>query len=234
MSLNAPLVHSMECRKDIPPSREGPAGGGDQTHLLAWGVPVSSGATGAALLGRDGVSGCRLPTGRRSSAEEGGERKVEGSPPWVRATAPRPCARLDPRQARTGRQPRASAARLRGGGPALTTASPPRSDAGHRHLGSASAVAGRDRLPEEERGCGGRTATRSGAPRAARSASCSAAVPAATAAADRPCVLSVRELGRARGATPGSAHRSRGRRLGSGGVAAPANLPGDFAKTEGV
>jgi hypothetical protein len=55
---------------------------------------------------------------------------------WARSIAPRPCIRLDPCWTRTMKQPFASTARLRGGGPILPTASKPWSCSGHRHLGS--------------------------------------------------------------------------------------------------
>ena len=48
--------------------------------------------------------------------------RTEGSPPfWARGIAPQPCIRLDPRRIPTMKQPFAPAARLRGGGPILTT-----------------------------------------------------------------------------------------------------------------
>ena len=48
--------------------------------------------------------------------------RTEGSPPfWARSIAPQPCIRLDQRRIPTMKQPFAPAARLRGGGPILTT-----------------------------------------------------------------------------------------------------------------
>src|SRR4051812_38654320 len=55
-----------------------------------------------------------------------GSKRTEGSPPVRANLAPRPCIRLDPPGVRTMKQPCASAARLRGSGPILTTALPAR------------------------------------------------------------------------------------------------------------
>ena len=65
-------------------------------------------------------------------------RTTEGSPPWARDIAPRPCIRSDPLGIRTMKQPCASAARLRGGGPILISAWKPCRYSGHRHLGPLS------------------------------------------------------------------------------------------------
>jgi hypothetical protein len=61
-----------------------------------------------------------------------------GARHWAQGIAPQPCIRLDPRWTRTMKQPFASTARLRGGGPILQTASKPGFCSGHRHLGSSS------------------------------------------------------------------------------------------------
>src|ERR671911_1063988 len=61
-----------------------------------------------------------------------------GARHWAQSIAPRPCMRLDPQGTRTMKQSFASAARLRGDGPILPTASKPWSCSGHRHLGSSS------------------------------------------------------------------------------------------------
>src|SRR5215207_4143138 len=67
-------------------------------------------------------------------------RQSEGSPPSGAIIAPRSCIRLDPPVIRTRKQPSASAARLRDGGPILATASKPWASAGHRHLGPSTAA----------------------------------------------------------------------------------------------
>jgi hypothetical protein len=66
------------------------------------------------------------------------ENDPRGARHWAQSIAPRPCIRLDPRWTRTMKQSFASAAKLRGGGPILPTASKPWSCSGHRHLGSSS------------------------------------------------------------------------------------------------
>src|SRR5688572_8287436 len=58
-----------------------------------------------------------------------------GARHWAQSIAPRPCMRLDPQGTRTMKHSFASAARLRGDGPILPTASKPWSCSGHRHLG---------------------------------------------------------------------------------------------------
>ncbi len=67
--------------------------------------------------------------------QEQGE-QCEGSLPWGASIAPRPCIRLGLHGTLTMKQSMASAARLRGGGPILSTALEPWSCSGHRHLES--------------------------------------------------------------------------------------------------
>ena len=75
-----------------------------------------------------------------------------GARHWAQSIAPRPCMRLDPQGTRTMKQSFASAARLRGDGPILPTASKPWSCSGHRHLGSSSTACHEKRDRTSNRG----------------------------------------------------------------------------------
>ena len=101
-------------------------------------------------------AGCLTRVRRRTSGDAAGGARHVGLPPWhsawnsaneprgarhrAREIAPRPCIRLVPGGVRTMKQSFASAARLGGGGPILTTASQPCSYSGCRHLGWSSAA----------------------------------------------------------------------------------------------